>query len=536
MIHHTIINFENGFHVITGETGSGKSVLFNALSAITGERVHKDFIRKGCEKAEIKAVFLKDSSLEKKLLNKGFSIDDDVVIVERIISKSGRSLIKINGSIQTAQTVRDLCEDLIEICSQREHHSLNNELFFIHLFDALLGKKHQDVLFEYQTLYYKRKELTEKLENLRNQDREQERLLDLYRFQIEEIKSSGLVIGEGETLENEKRALSSFQKISEFIGSSLENLSAVDQLSHASFSLNEAAKYDERLVDFSEKLNSVLYELQDIHNEVHSYFNELEYDEERLNEIMVRLALIQTLKRKYGDSIEEILSYYEHVQTKLSDFVNKDQAISELESEIASIEDEIISISSILEKNRKNMALEVEEKIIAELYDLSMPYAKLFFDFKKQKNFTLYGLNSVSAFFNANKGEDLKPLSKIASGGELSRVLLALKISTNVNNKQKTLLFDEVDEGVGGEVGLKIGEKLRSLGATQQIVSISHLPQVAAKADVHYLISKEIENERTLSHVSKLETDDRKFEIARMIYGDKTNDTTLKQAEEMLKE
>lgn len=535
IIEHSIINFEDGFNVITGETGAGKSILLDALSCIVGGRSNKSFIRKGKEQAEIKAVFLKSDKIQKKLDEKNICIDDDVVIIKRIISANGRSMAKINGSIHTTQTIKEICQDSIEICGQKAHLDLLNEDRYLSMIDAHLDQKTKHIIKEYQTDFLVYKELKYKLSELSNQEREQEQLLDMYRFQKEEIEKMNLEIGEDETLEQEEKFLSSFEKISQNINRSVSSLSAIDEIYNAKEHLHTASIYQSDLHPIVERLEKAYYELEDIRRDAENYLDGIEYDEERLNEIVVRLDTIKHMKRKYADSIGGILEHYDFVSEKIDDFTNKETRILEIQKELAALEKKLTDIADRLHQARIKISKEMNGSIIKVLQDLCMPDASFEFEVTNEKELGRFGFSKVRILFNANKGEDSQPLSKIASGGELSRVLLAMKIGLNQDDEADTIIFDEVDEGVGGEVGRVIGQKLYELGKDVQLIVISHLPQVAAKANRHLLIQKTIKENRTISTVDELGSEERIKEIARMIYGDEMNDITLQQAKEMLK-
>lgn len=535
IIEHSIINFEQGFNVLSGETGAGKSILFDAISSILGERTSKNMIRKGKEKAELKAVFLKTEKMEALLASQGIEISDDYLIVERHINKSGRSVVKLNDSIQTTQTIKEICHELVEICGQREHQELLKEDRYVSYLDALGDDVHQETLRQYRTLYGEWKELTKQLDHLLSNEREKEQLLDLYRFQKQEIEEAKLSPGEDEKLEEEKKFLASFEKISHSVQKALKSLATVDALYDAKQELHHAAKYDENLSEMAERLEKAYYELDDIRGDVTAYIDHVEYDEARLNFIMMRLEEINKIKRKYADTIEGVFVYYDEIAEKISDVDNKEEKIETLKKNIKGIEQQMKASANTLHAGRARYARLEEEKILVELKELCMPDALLSFVLQESDHFTSEGTSQVSLWFNANKGEDLQPLAKVASGGEMSRVLLAMKIAGRQNESVPTILFDEVDEGVGGEVGRVIGNKLERLGNEVQVICISHLPQVAARGDIHFLIQKKTSEERTVSHVRKLSEAERKEEIARMIYGDEKNETTLKQAEEMLK-
>lgn len=533
IIEHSIIDFNHGFNVISGETGAGKSIILDALGAIIGERTSKNSVRKGEEKAELKAVFLKTPKLIHKLLEKNIEIEDDYIIIKRQISSNGRSIVKLNGSIQTTQVIKEVCEELVEICGQKDHLELLKEDKYLQMIDQLGDESHLPLLSEVKNLYSEWVETRKTLESLLSNEREKEQILDLYRFQLNEIDSMNLVIGEDETLQDEKKFLSSFEKIAKSVDVAINHLHAIDSIEEAKNALLMASKFDDKIREYVERLENVCIELKDIQSDVGYYIDSVEYDEARLNEIMFRLEQIHTLKRKYADSIEGILDFRNEIEQKLNDMDNKEEKVSQLQNRMKKIENKLLSLSNVLHQRRVDICQKHEKLINQKIKELCMPHAVFRFYCLLKEQFSLTGMTHVSILFNANKGEDLKPLSKVASGGELSRVLLALKMVQN-SKDVSTLIFDEIDEGIGGEVGRVIGERLRVLGSDVQVIVISHLPQVAAKANHHFLIQKQIEEERTISSVRKLSSEERIEEIARMIYGDEKNETTLKQAREMI--
>lgn len=534
IIEHSIIDFHEGFNVLSGETGAGKSIILDAMSSILGERTKKQVVRKGEEKAEIKAVFLKTNHIENRLKEKNILIEDDYLIIKRTITKSGRSVVKMNGSIQTTQVIKDICKELVEICGQREHQELLQENSYLPYLDDHGGTALQLQKKSYQASFQKWKEVTASLDELVSSDREKEQLLDLYRFQLEEIETANLVVGEEEQLDEEKKFLGGFEKISIGIQKANTHLTATDAIYEAKQELNALSKYDTSLTEWAEQLERLYYELDDIRQNVDTYLDHVEYDENRLNQVMYRLEDIKKIKRKYADTIEGVLAYQVEIADKVDMFDNQGDRIEALQKEKKQLESEMDLLADEMHETRIQLAVHEEKQILAELQALCMPNARLQFDLTKTDTFNVSGKTKVALLFNANKGEDMQSLAKIASGGELSRVLLAMKITNSEHEKIPTIFFDEVDEGVGGEVGRIIGNKLEKLGQTVQVITISHLPQVAARANRHFLIMKQTEQERTTSHVKLLTMEERKTEIARMIYGEEKNETTIKQAEEML--
>lgn len=535
IIEHTLLDFEEGFGVLTGETGAGKSIILDALNCILGDRASKSLIRKGSSKAYLKAVFLKSSILLSKLSDLNITNNDDFVVVEREIFQNGKSFAKINGSLVTTQTIRDLCEDLIEICGQRDHQQLLKDTTYIELLDTISQNELREDKNSYLIYFEEYKDLQNKINDLMTDQREREQLLDLYSFQIDEIEKADLVSGEDVTLNEERIFLSSFEKISKNVSTAVENMNVVGNLYGAMQSLQNATKYDEHIKPILERFEKLYFEFEDVTSEINDYAGSLSFDEERLNEVISRIHFISTLKRKYADDIDSILAYRDDIFAKLDQMKNRDEHLDKYRSRQSELVSMMDDLCDRFDRSRRHSAIIQEEQIARELAELCMPSAVISFHIEKTEQFNAQGKNKVSLLFCANKGEDLKPISKIASGGELSRVLLAFKIAMQNSSGVSTLIFDEVDEGIGGEVGRHIGLKLRELSKHVQVIVISHLPQVASKGHYHFIISKMTKEERTVSSVQKLEHDQRKFEIARMIYGDATDSVTLEQAELMLK-
>lgn len=529
IIEHSILDISTRFGAITGETGSGKSILFKALSFVLGERSSKEYIRKGESSTFVRAVFSCSEKLQKEL-----ELEEDLIILSREMQENGKSIAKLNERIITAQTLRNLRDKLIEISSQKDQSETLQSQRYLSYFDMNAPESIKESQERYRENFTRYQEVVSQLHELHSDHREQMQLLDLYRYQAEEIQNANLTLGEDETLAEEKQFLASAEKISNQLQKAIYNFQGLEALQEASSSLRQVSSIHQNLETLSERFDSAFIELEDVCREISSFQGTIEYDEEKLNQIISRLELISGLKRKYGNTIEEILEHEEQARTKLHQVENKDEWIENLEKEKKQLEEVLEKEAKVLHNFRLKEAKQLEIRIQQELHSLCMPNAYFHLSFSYLDHFTANGKSDLNILFSANKGEDPKPLHKTASGGELSRVLLALKIASSKEEENKVLIFDEVDEGVGGEVGRVIGEKLRSLSETHQVVVISHLPQVAAKADEHFAIRKEVIEDRTISKVIKIKENEREKEIARMIYGDHVSETTLQQAREML--
>lgn len=531
IIENSKVDFQNNLNVLSGETGAGKSIILAAIDIITGGRVSKNEISTGAEKLEIRAVFLKNDQINQKLDQLNLNTEDDYLVLERSINTKGRGIIRINDCIQTNQKLKEIAKDLVDICGQRDAQKLFKEETYINILDERI----EDMLIqEYKETYKKYKKVKKELEDLKNDDRTQEQYSDLYNFQIKEIEEANLDVGEEEELEKQKVFLENFEKIDTATNKAIQIIDASEILYDA---LKEIESIQEAVPEMQaaiELLNNSYQDMKSAKSEIDAYLDNISYDSYEMDQTMNRLEEIKKVKKKYGDTVEEILDYYEEIKEKITKMENRDADIEMLEFELEKIEKEIELKANQLTEKRKEKAIEISIKLEKELKDLCIENAQVSFEIEETKEYNKNGKNKVELMFSANKGQEKQPLSKAASGGEMSRVLLGLKLMSE-HSENQTMIFDEVDVGVGGEAGRVIGEKLKKLGEKTQVICISHLPQVAAKGMHHFLIEKNVESNRTISKIRKLDYLERKEEIARMIFGEEKTEITMKQAEEMLK-
>ncbi len=532
------IEFNKGFNVLTGETGAGKSIIIDSINMVLGERTSKSIIRNGEKKAVVEALFNIDNpTILKQLDDMGIEVEDGVIVLYRDLNTDGKSLCKINGSMTTASGIREIANMLINIHGQQDNQTLltpSSHISFLNNY-ANLNEK----LYEYKNSFNNVNEINEKINSLQFDEREKERQTDLYSFQIKEIDDAKLVSGEDEALLERRKFISGINKISETLNLSYETLyncerNSYETLSSVAGSFVSITEYDQRLNEIYERLNSLQIELEDVIYQIRDYRDEMDFDENEANEIEARLDLINTLKRKYGNTIEEIIDYRNDIEDKLNKIIKSDEEIETLKKELSkailkrnTLADEISSI-------RKKYATELSEKICKELSDLDM--SKVKFDVNiKECEYNKNGCDNVEFLISVNAGEPLKPLSKIASGGEMSRIMLAIKSIFADSDPIDTLIFDEIDTGVSGRAAQKIAEKINKISANKQILCITHLAQIAAMANTHFLIEKNIEDEHTYTKVNVLDENSRKNELARIIGGAQITDITIEAASEMLK-
>ncbi len=535
------ISFEKGLTVLTGETGAGKSIIIDAIHLLVGGRGSAEFVRHGEEKAEIEGLFQLDHGQHacyEKALEFGIEIEDGMVVLRREISRSGKSVCRINGKLVTISTLREMGGTLVDIHGQHEHQELMNESSHLSLLDQFGFAEISPSLAEYQTVYHRYEQTLAKLKHLSENEQQMAHRLDLIQFQLDEIQNAHLKLNEDEQLIEERRKLSNFEKIYEAIQSGYSALQGeqkgLDWIGLVMGHLEAAASIDEAYKDIFESVSNSYYVLEDVSRSLRNELDQLEYDPMRLNEIEERLTELNQLKRKYGQTIEEILEYAAKIEEEIETLQNKETHIGKLEKELASLRKDLTLEAKQLTDLRKKWADKLTKLIHKELKELYMAKTVFQIQFRSDLHFTKNGADQVEFYLSTNPGEPLKPLSKIASGGELSRIMLALKSIFSKHQGVTSIIFDEVDTGVSGRVAQAIAEKIYKVSVDSQVLCISHLPQVAAMADTHLFITKEIKGGRTKTSVTKLAEDDKIKEIGRMISGVEITDLTKQHAKELL--
>lgn len=536
IIDNALIDFEQGYHVLTGETGAGKSIILDALALVAGARAQKELIRKGEDMATVKAVIAVTNENRDTIEQHLGKIEDDYITTERILYKDGKSVAKINGKIEPLKSIKEIVTKSVEICGQKSHADLFREEYYRELVDKAGDAVFQETYENYKTTYKEWKQAKKELEEWQENDREQEQMLDLYRFQMQEIEEANLVVGEDEEIEIERKKLSSFEKLNQTCQKAMQVFQQLDDWYLVEEAVRMMQDIDGGYEDLTEQVGDVTAGIDDIRHEISRYANELEYDEGRLNEIIYRQEDIKKIKRKYGNTVEEVLEYYDSISEKMNQYDKKDELIAALEKKVRTLTDSLKEKAKALHEKRIVIAKKMSEKIQKELQELAMPHAEFSLLPTLTDEFYAWGMDEVHAYFNANKGEEMRPIQKIASGGEMARVLLTIKVVTSENTPGKTLIFDEVDEGIGGDVGVVIGKKMKQIGLHTQVIVISHLPQVASKATHHYQIQKQVVSNRTFSTIQRLNEEERIEEVARMLYGNEADEGTREQAKRMIEE
>ena len=531
------ISFDRGFNVLTGETGAGKSIVIDAISAILGERAYRDMIRTGTNVASVRAVFTDVPELSWFEEN-GVEYDPETVI-QRQIYLDGKNVCRVNGSLVSVSILRKLGIQLINIHGQHDSASLfdeDNHLTFLDCFEG------NDALREdYREKYLAVSALRRQIDSMTMDESEKLRRMETLKYQISEIEKAELEAGEDEVLEQRRKILQNAEKLSDGMEEAVACLCGDDDsdgasglLAQAEHALARLSRFTDAYSGLHEKIADLMYQVQDAAEEVKDARDDLSYSADELEQIESRLDVIHRLRRKYGVTCDDILAYLENAKKELDEIEFADDHLERLKKKLAKAEKTAWEAAFALRDNRKASARTMTDRILQELAQLDMPRVQFSCEFTELE-LTPNGADSVAFYMSANAGEALKPLSKVASGGELARIMLAMKNVLAEKDNVNTLIFDEVDTGVSGRAAQKVAEKLRSVAAHKQVLCVTHLPQLAALANTHLLIAKAERDGRTYTTVTPLDLEGRKRELARIIGGTNITETTLKSAEEMLR-
>lgn len=536
VIERSDISFDKGFNVLTGETGAGKSIVIDAISAILGERAYRDMIRTGTNKASVRAVFSQVPELEWFAEN-GVEYDPETII-QREIYMDGKNVCRVNGSLVTVSILHKLGIQLINIYGQHDSTSLFDEENHLRLLDDFAGN--DSMRQEYAQAYETVAGLRREIDRMSMDESEKLRRMEMLRYQIQEIEKAQLTPGEDEVLEERRKLLQNAEKVSDTMDIAVECLYGGDDSDGAAALLVQAERELSRLTRFTDAFSSIhervtdlMYQVQDVAEEVRDARNDLSYSADELETIESRLDVIHRLRRKYGASCDNILDYLESAKQELDEIEFADDHMERLKIKLQKAEQAAWDHGRKLRENRKQAGDKLSERILTELAQLDMPKVQFACQFTETE-LGPNGADGVAFYMSANVGEALKPMSKVASGGELARIMLAMKNVLAEQDQVATLVFDEVDTGVSGRAAQKVAEKLRSVSKNKQVLCVTHLPQLAALANTHLLIAKEERNGRTYTSVTALNREGRKRELARIIGGANITETTLKSAEEML--
>ncbi len=532
------ITFEKGFNILTGETGAGKSIIIDAINAVLGERTSRDIVRRGCEKGRVTAYF--DSTPESVLpLLEQYDVecDEDGLLISRIISADGRGSCKINGTTVTVSVLREIGRNLISICGQNDSQFLLDREHHLDFVDSISDC--EELLDDYKNAYQNLVVCKKKLKKLRKNESDKDFRLDMLKYQIDEITKADIKVGEREELLKRRSTIQNIEKIVNNLSYGISLLNGYDEkdgivsdLQNLSKSLSEISDFNASIWQISEEISNILYSVIDYSEELVRCLGNIEARDRNLDEIEERLDVIYRLSKKYG-SEQEILNHLEKITEEYHLIYNNEEELSKLEEELYYLEEELFKQGCYLSDARKSASVDFENRVRRELTYLDMPDAQFVVDFKDGQA-TERGMDEVEFLFSANAGQEPKPLQKIASGGELSRVMLAIRCVLSDSDSLGTTIFDEIDTGVSGRAAHKIAYKMHELSDFKQVICVTHLAQIAAYADNHLYIEKFSDGSTTHTRVTSLGEEGRIREIARIIGGEVITSTTLESARELI--
>ena len=529
------IEFKDGFNVLTGETGAGKSIVIDALNAVLGERTSKNLIRTGAQKAIVNAQFSNlDSEAINVLAENSYSPDEDGnLIIQRVISADGNGSIKINGQPVTATLLRQFSPLLVNIHGQHDSQSLLNPDTHCSFIDKVAENSVE--IAKYLAEYQRYRDINNKIKELTIDEQQKNYKIDLLKYQINELETAAITVGETAELERKSAIYRNYDKLLRNINSALSSLEgdnggAVEMVNSAGVAIS--ATEIKELNAASEKLLSIGIELNELRSVIRGFINQFDYNAAEVDSNEKRLAFLHELYKKYGGSEEAAIEYLAKAKEDLEDITLSDEKILKLEADLEKCSEMLVACGNKLTECRKSAARSFEKQVTSVLEYLDMPYVQFKVDFKKGK-YTKNGCDVVEFLISANVGEEPRPLSKIASGGELSRIMLAIKSVLSDKDSIGTLIFDEIDTGISGRAAMKVGNQLKKVAAGRQVLCVTHLAQIAAKADNHFYIEKNVIGQRTVTDIKTLDFEGRKYELARIIGGQPT-EQNLKSAQEML--
>ena len=539
IIDETEVDFREHLNIMTGETGAGKSILIDSVNAAIGAKVSKDIIRRGADYALVELTFSELSSTTVELLKeKDIYPEEGMLVLSRKIMESGKSVCKINGETVTATILKDVAGYLIDIHGQQEHHSLLQKTSHLKFLDRFAKEQLGTLPKQLEEAYKSWKNVKEELESAVTDDAERNREMSYLTFAVEEIEGARLRIGEDEELEEEYKILSNSKQIVEAVAGSLRFTKAADDnaeelISRAQRYLSKVSEYDEKLQSLEDMLTNVQDMLSDFNSQAEDYIESVEDAGERFYEVEQRLNVVNQLKGKYGDSIEAVLAYKEECSLKIEKYNNYEAYLEKLRKEYKKAEETCLLLCEKISAIRKSSAEKMTAAMKNALQDLNFSDVQFELPFEQLEQFNASGYDSCEFMISLNLGEALKPLTKVASGGELSRIMLAMKSVLAEQDEIPTLIFDEIDTGISGRTAQKVSEKLAGIGATHQILCITHLSQIASMADAHFLIEKGVEEGRTKTAIKELSTEEIYMELARMLGGAEITPAVVQNAKEM---
>ena len=541
LIQELSVEFGAGFNILSGETGAGKSILIDTIDYVLGGKFSKDLIRYGEDKTYVEAIFDIENDEIYTLLNDLNIEADELLVVSRETTISGKSIIKVNGKTIVLSQLKKIREKLLDIHGQHQNQSLLSKGTHILYLDEYNSENISPLLEQFEIFKNRYSEIENKINELKgNEDRE--KLLDYIKFQIEDIEKAKLKPGEEEDLREQYNILANAEKISSslinsynYLNNNPQGNSVLELLSKVISELSHSEMHLEKIKDKRVQVEEAYYLLEESTRDIRDIANEVYYDENELAAINERIYEISLYKKKYGNSIDEILQFLEKLKNQYDEFINSEEIILKLKKELSVIEKEMKDIGLKLHEFRCMSAKDLEVRIKEELSYVGLEKAIINIDVNLSEEANSRGYDDVQFLISANPGEPLKPLEKVLSGGELSRIMLALKCVFVDKDKIPTLIFDEIDTGISGAIGKRVGEKMYQVSIKHQVLCITHLPQIAALSDNHYFVSKKVENGKTFTQIRMLNEEDKVCEIAKMIGGDNLSDVAIDNSREMVK-
>ncbi len=536
------VEFSDGLNIMSGETGAGKSIIIGSINLALGEKVPKEMLRDNEQTAFVELIFyVENDDVLEKLKEMEIELDEGerTVILSRKIT-SQRAVGRINGEAVSVSKMKEVASLLIDIHGQHEHQSLLSKKNHLQILDEYAGSKMKELKLKLSAAYKEYKKLKEEYENSNLDAKERAKELSLLEYEANEIESANLVVGEDEELENKYRKFSNGKKIMEAVNGAYtctggENECASEMIGRAVRELGMASSYDEEVAQLESQLMEIDSLLSDFNHEISAYISSAEFDEESFYELEKRLDEVNHLKSKYGNTIEEILDRLEKNNERIAQLNDYDTYLNKLRDSLDKKEAELRKVSEEVSKLRRDKSVSLVEAIVQALRDLNFLDVKFEMNFEVLSDYTSNGIDDAQFMISTNPGEPVKPLGKIASGGELSRIMLGIKTVMAENDRIESLIFDEIDSGISGRTAQMVSEKMNALGRNHQIICITHLPQIAAMADSHFLIEKSVENSSTFSNIYKLDEESSVNELARMLGGVEITDTVIESAREMKK-
>ena len=541
LIQELSVEFGAGFNILSGETGAGKSILIDTIDYVLGGKFSKDQIRYGEDKTMVEAIFSIENNEIYEVLEELGIEKDEMLIIRRETTLHGKSLIKVNNRSIVLSQLKKIREKLLDIHGQHQNQNLLNKGTHILYVDEFYYDKIKDLLREYGVLRDNYLENVEKINSLTRKE-DGEKLADYIKFQIEDIEKANLKVNEEEDLKDEFNMLSNAEKISNslvksygYLNSSNEGISVLEALSKVISELSLVENHSEIIREKKSQIEEAFYNLEEVTREIRDIGSEIQYDEDRLAQINERIYTISLYKKKYGNSIQEILDNLKNLKEKYNELINAEEIVNKLKEELIIIEEKMKVIGKKLHDLRTKAAEILEINIKKELSYVGLEKAIIKIEVNLTDEMNSRGYDEVQFLVSANPGEPLKPLEKVLSGGELSRIMLALKCVFVDKDKIPTLIFDEIDTGISGAIGKRVGEKMYQVSVKHQVLCITHLPQIAALSDNHYFVSKKVENGKTFTQIRMLNEQDKVCEIAKMIGGDNLSDVAIDNSREMVK-